>query len=92
MYVYSIPPIDLGWHNLATVGHLPRHIETIASALGWEGDVVGCIRTFFVPVDDGFRQGYVWKQHNNGTSFVASPVRFEHLDNSCFNREFYGDA
>jgi hypothetical protein len=29
---------------------------------------------FWVPVEDSFRYGFVFKQDNNGSTFVVSPV------------------
>ena len=41
---------------------------------GWEGDFRGSsARVFFLPIDSEFSYGFVWKQDNNGSTFVVSP-------------------
>lgn len=54
----------------------------IAIKAGWEGDFrEGCSpRVFFLPGDTCFEIGLVWKQDNNGTTFVASPRRLDYLN------------
>ena len=40
---------------------------------GWEGDFRGHSKVFWLPYDVDFIYGFVWKQDNNGSTFVASP-------------------
>lgn len=35
---------------------------------------------FWIPVDDGFEPGFVFKVDNNGTTYVVAPVPLPHLD------------
>ncbi|MBC2653774.1 hypothetical protein H7F50_04260 [Novosphingobium flavum] len=55
--------------------------KTIARQHGWEGDYRSDAtpRVFFVPGEGQFEYGFAWKQENNGTTFVASPVAMPHL-------------
>lgn len=48
----------------------------------WEGDVRGDdLYVFALPGHSGSTMiGYLWKQDNNGSTFVASPVRLQWLD------------
>lgn len=46
---------------------------------GWEGDFRNPPVVFWLPVGDSFQPGFVLKQDNNGTTFVASPVPLPHL-------------
>lgn len=41
----------------------------------WEGDIAAGPFVFTIPDPDfsSYREGFVWKQDNNGTSFIASP-------------------
>lgn len=49
-------------------------------AVGWEGDFSKGPCVFSVPNEISFRYGFVWQQHNNGQSFIISPVALPHLD------------
>lgn len=60
-----------------------RHFETakeLATAEGWEGDFRQGPRVFFLPGEGEFEYGFVWKQDNNGTTFVVSPHPLTWLD------------
>lgn len=46
---------------------------------GWEGDFRQGPYVFWVPTEDGMQFGFVFKQDNNGTTFVVSPVELPHL-------------
>lgn len=56
--------------------------EAMNGTAGWEGDVRGDdLYVFALPGHSGSTLiGYVWKQDNNGSTFVASPVRLQWLD------------
>jgi hypothetical protein len=72
-YVYSVAPIDNGWEDLHVLFRLPEQIATAARSLDWEGDIsVGGWSP--VPCETCFWPCFVWKQSNNGTTFIASPV------------------
>lgn len=51
-----------------------------ARKIGWEGDFREKPRVFFVPTETEMSYGFVWKQDNNGTTFIASPIPMPHLD------------
>lgn len=53
--------------------------KKLASEIGWEGDFREEARVFLIPTHDCFEYGFVWKQDNNGTTFVVSPVELPHL-------------
>lgn len=65
---------------------LPGFLERFALAKeaaiaeGWEGDFRGKARVFFLPGENDFHYGFVWKQDNNGTTFVVSPHSLPWLD------------
>jgi hypothetical protein len=44
-----------------------------AEGKGWEGDFRDGPKVFFLPNDTEFQWGFVWKQDNNGETFIASP-------------------
>ncbi|CDG16802.1 hypothetical protein [Xenorhabdus doucetiae] len=46
----------------------------------WEGDFVKGPYVFCVPNDLTLSYGFVWKQYNNGLTFVISPVELPHLN------------
>lgn len=47
--------------------------------IGWEGDVREGPYFFSVPGDTSMVHGYILKQDNNGSCFIASPVPLPHL-------------
>ena len=64
---------------------LRRRAEDAFKTLGWEGDhrsVKDTPAYFFVPdpASFGMCPGYVVKQDNNGSTFVASPVPLPYLE------------
>lgn len=69
------------------VEKLNKHLEFANNKMGWEGDFNYEPRIFFIPNPDDFSMdyGFVWKQGNNGTTFVVSPVLLNHLisDSYC---------
>ena len=88
-WVYAIGPIDIGWEDLVCIelDVVPWAVRAAAASLGWEGDVRGseCAK-FSLPCEDDFIAGYVWKQDNNGTCFVASPVELPYLNDVTADR------
>lgn len=45
----------------------------------WEGDFRQDPVVFWLPGETGFEYGFAFKQDNNGTTFVMSPVPLPHL-------------
>ncbi|MBD2781164.1 hypothetical protein [Xenorhabdus szentirmaii] len=58
--------------------------EARAIADDWEGDFVKGPCVFCVPNDIAFSYGFVWKQRNNGLTFVISPVELPHLNEFAY--------
>lgn len=50
-----------------------------AGEVGWEGDFRGHPRVFWLPSEYDCQFGFVFKQDNNGTTFVVSPQPLPHL-------------
>jgi hypothetical protein len=52
-----------------------------AQGAGWEGDFRNMEQrvVFAIPFDSGFQVGFVFKQDNNGTTFVVSPMELSYL-------------
>lgn len=51
--------------------------------IGWEGDFTEGPKVFFLPVryeETGLHAGFMWKQSNNGCTFVASPEELSYFD------------
>ena len=46
----------------------------------WEGDFRGAPCVFWLPAEGDFEYGFVFKQSNNGTTFVVSPQPLPGLD------------
>lgn len=53
----------------------------LASKAGWEGDFSTYPRVLWLPEPSSgqWAFGFAWKQHNNGTCFVVSPLELVHL-------------
>lgn len=49
--------------------------KELAASKMWEGDyrASSTPRVFFLPDELSFRYGFVWKQDNNGSTFVVTP-------------------
>jgi hypothetical protein len=63
-----------GYIDLAGFLRDVKRAEDLAEKRGWEGDFVhGGPRVFWLPVENEIIYGFVWKQSNNGTTFVVSP-------------------
>lgn len=64
------------WPDFATAW---RSAKDAAYSAGWEGDFRGKPVVFWVPAESEFTYGFVFKQDNNGTTYVVSPVELPHL-------------
>jgi len=53
----------------------------LASKAGWEGDFSEDPKIFWLPDPESgdWAYGFAWKQANNGTCFVASPIELSYL-------------
>lgn len=51
----------------------------IAGEAGWEGDIRTGPAVFWLPGDTDFDFGFVFKQNNNGSTFVVSPRELPYL-------------
>ena len=89
-------PLDLGWGGMKTIGDfisesledvdhngfiLSRFFEglSLAKEVGWEGDFREPPCVFSIPSDQ-FYLGFAFKQDNNGSTFILSPVELPWLD------------
>jgi hypothetical protein len=59
-----------------------EQVQQVARSRGWDGTLRETPRVFFLPDPDPgeFACGFVWKQDNNGTTFVVSPKRLPWLE------------
>jgi len=53
--------------------------KSAAFEIGWEGDFLQGPNVFWVPTEDGLECGFVFKQSNNGTTYIVSPVELPWL-------------
>jgi hypothetical protein len=54
--------------------------KTAASEKGWDGDLKGEPVVMWIPNDTEFNYGFAFKQDNNGTTYVMSPVEMPWLE------------
>jgi len=66
--------------ELKAIAKFQDRAEVLARRLGWDGDNRIEPHVFFVPDELEMSLGLVWKQDNNGCTFVASPVQLPHLE------------
>lgn len=52
----------------------------LGGSRGSEGDNREETRVFWLPMENNFAYAFVWKQDNNGDTFVVSPVKLPWLD------------
>lgn len=57
-----------------------QHARVLAQKEGWEGDYRDRPRVLWLPDEGSFSYGFVWKQDNNGATFVISPHPLPWLD------------
>ncbi|WP_312435441.1 hypothetical protein [Janthinobacterium sp.] len=57
-----------------------ENAKKMAKQVGWEGDFRHSPGVFWVPTPDGFKHGFAFKQDNNGSTFVISPVKMSWLE------------
>ncbi|MDF2784473.1 MAG: uncharacterized protein K0S95_1008 [Pantoea eucrina] len=70
-------------HRLSEVKQFINDWEqarNLAYAGMWEGDYREPPKVFWIPDDHSFTYAFVWKQDNNGTTFIVSPVPLPHLE------------
>ena len=78
MAAYGLPedanPIKQLLHDFSVA-------RDLAMEAGWEGDMRGAneASVFFLPAETDFKYAFVWKQDNNGTTFVVSPFELPWL-------------
>ena len=70
---------DLNTKGIQTFLNKWQSAKETAEECGWEGDFNGSPRVFCLPLE-GFDYGFVFKQSNNGTTFVISPQPLPWLD------------
>lgn len=71
-------------HNLAMTA------QEAFEKIGWEGDIAGGPYYFAVPFEVELRVGFMIKQSNNGSCFVASPIPLPHLEENAFENSVIG--
>jgi len=52
--------------------------QQAALKAGWDGAMVGKALVYWLPADQGFEHGFVWRQ-GNGKGVLVSPVALRHL-------------
>ena len=72
------------WDSLADVCRrldtLQSKAEEVFKKLKWEGDVCNEPYYFAIPNEHDMAIGFIVKQDNNGSTFVASPCELPHLN------------
>lgn len=73
--------IEFFQENIITATNRFKQAKILAKNLGWEGDFRCGPSLFFIPDPDRnyMNYGFVFKQYNNGMTFVISPIQLEHL-------------
>lgn len=74
--VIGVTTLEYGTRELAADW---THAKDLATEAGWDGDFRHPPVVFWVPCDTEFRPGFVFKQDDNGTTYVVSPTPLPHL-------------
>jgi len=66
---------DRSWFNFGEFRSDFQQAQLLAQKKGWEGAYQEGSepRVFWLPDEDSFSYAFVWKQRNNGDTFVISP-------------------
>jgi hypothetical protein len=57
-----------------------KEAQKLAMQVGWEGDFRGEPHVFCIPIESQIAYGFVWKQDNNGSTFVVTAEPMPWLD------------
>jgi hypothetical protein len=57
-----------------------EHAKALAHDKGWEGDFRVGPYIFWLPTETGFTYAFAFKQDNNGTTFIVSPVQLQWVE------------
>lgn len=68
----TAPRMEDFWANF-------ERAKELAKEAGWEGDYRHEPHVFGIPNEYTLQYGFVWKQHNNGSTFVVSPIELTWL-------------
>lgn len=81
-------PDDLEYIKDRTLNVLKETEEFFRCNSMWEGDVSCGPFIFAIPDPDNvsWKTAFFWKQHNNGTSFIASPCPIPWLEEYRLNK------
>ncbi len=76
--------------DISTFSFRWEQAQKVAKMGLWEGDFVGEPRVFWLPSfsKSQYLFGFVFKQANNGTTFVLSPYKLPELENSGHLNQF----
>ncbi|HCQ9811471.1 MULTISPECIES: hypothetical protein [Acinetobacter calcoaceticus/baumannii complex] len=68
--------------ELLSATHRWFQAKKLAEKIGWEGDFTRGPYVFFLPNPEGFNieYGFMFKQYNNGRTFIISPFELEYMD------------
>lgn len=82
-------PDELEFIKDSTLNALKETEEFFRYNSMWEGDVRSGPFVFAIPDPDNasYREAFVWKQRNNGTSFIASPCPIPWLEHYRLNKQ-----
>ncbi|MDM1022090.1 hypothetical protein QSV37_17600 [Acinetobacter sp. VNK23] len=59
-----------------------HYAKKLADKIGWEGDLIRGPYVFFLPDPQGMNieYGFMFKQYNNGRTFIISPFELDYMD------------
>lgn len=69
-----------------------RTVMSLAKKVGWEGDMRGEPYVFWLPQDCSMVYGFVWKQENNGDTFVGSRIRLPNIEQIINKRDMISET
>lgn len=95
-FAYRVDPIDWHWNDIETVAkfvsrrgaeNVPEQFHealmgagAVAYQHGWRTNMIDGPCVLWLPAPDCFQYGFVFKEANNGSTYVISPFPLGYLD------------
>lgn len=78
-------PVVYSPHEGAELGKIFEQLLKACMDKGWGGDDSEVARVMWLPNEVQFMPVFAWKEGNNGTTYIASPVKLEWLEMYTIN-------
>ena len=73
-------PVVYSPHEGAELSRVFEQVLKMCLEKGWGGDDSESVRVMWLPNEVQFMPAFAWKEGDNGTTYIASPVEMDWLD------------